>query len=338
MVRKDLAYTYPTPGDGTIPDADATLGAWCVPVEVHWTDKTARKQYAGTVLTATVRATGETGTLRDNMVGPYTVGFLEISPRVTAKEGGVSIYGFSNSDSWALMDNNHTWAAGSSVTYEFLLKGFYSYTNTYQERGTYPYTQSGTQAGFYVTDNYVPGGAASLDFEVTSSDPTVFVATKLADRKFAINAVKNGSAVITITATVSYGEGSYTFSKLYNWKCGSGTVITGLSDLPNPFNGIGIKGGGGVMRKPTLQPDGAVAASESWSTDNPDAVKITTGTGQVTFVGVGTAVITYSCTDIDGTVFTKTTTITVKEIHPQYRAWVGNPTDGAYPQPLLPIF
>lgn len=332
VVRKDLAYDYHTPGDGTIPDADINLGAYCVPVEIRWTDETG-KESAGTKLTAMVEAYDEISTLRDNMAGPYTKGALEISPRVTAKSGSVSIYGFSNSDSWALMNNNHTWAAGSSVTYEFLLKGFYSSTNAYQERGTYPYSQSGTQAGFYVTDNYVPGGAASLDFEVTSSDPTVFVATKLTDRKFAINAVKNGSAVITITATVSYGEGSYTFSKLYNWKCGSGTVITGLSDLPNPFNGIGIKGGSGVMRKPTLQPDGAVAASESWSTNNSDAVTITTDTGQVKFVGVGTAVITYSCTDIDGTVFTKTTTITVKEIHPQYRAWVGNPTDGAYPQP-----
>lgn len=332
VVRKDLAYTYPTPGDGTIPDADATLGAWCVPVEVHWTNETERA-YAGMEVTASVKASDEAGTFKGSMVGPYTKGFLAISPRVTAKTGSVSIYGFSNSDSWALMDNNHTWAAGSNATYEFLLKGFYTSLYAYQERGTYPYSQSGTQKGFYVTDNFLPGGAASLDFEVTSSDPTVFVATKLADRKFTISAVKNGSAVITITATVSYGEGSHTFSKLYNWKCGSGTVITGLSDLPNPFNGIGIKGGGGVMRKPTLQPDGAVAASESWSTDNPDAVKITTGTGQVTFVGVGTAVITYSCTDIDGTVFTKTTTITVKEIHPQYRAWVGNPTDGAYPQP-----
>lgn len=333
VVRKDLAYTYPTPDDGTIPvTGAATLGAWCVPVEVHWTDETGRES-AGTILTATVEASDETATFRDNMAGPYTKGALAISPRVTAKSGGVSIYGFSNSDSWALMDNNHTWAAGSSVTYEFLLKGYYSPTNAYQERGTYPYAQSGTQTGFYVTDNYLPGGAASLDFEVTSSDPTVFVATKLTNRKFAINALKNGSAVITITATVSYGEGSYTFSKPYNWKCGSGTVITGLSNLPNPFNGIGIKGGGGVMRKPTLQPDGAVPASESWSTNNSDAITITTDTGQVKFVGVGTAVITYSCTDINGTVFTKTTTITVKEIHPQYRAWVGNPTDGAYPQP-----
>lgn len=332
VVRKDLAYDYLTPGDGTIPDVDINLGAWCVPVEIRWTDETG-KESAGTVLTAIVEASDETGTLRDNIAGPYTKGALEISPRVTAKTGSVSIYGFSNSDSWALMNNNHAWAAGSSVTYEFLLKGFYSPTNAYQERGTYPYSQSGTQAGFYVTDNFLPGGAASLDFEITSSDPTVFVATKLTDRKFAINAVKNGSAVITITATVSYGEGSYTFSKLYNWKCGSGTVITGLSDLPNPFNGIGIKGGSGVMRKPTLQPDGAVAASEAWSTNNADAVTITTDTGQVKFVGVGTAVITYSCTDINGTVFTKTTTITVKEIHPQYRAWVGNPTDGAYPQP-----
>lgn len=332
VVRKDLAYDYHTPGDGTIPDADINLGAYCVPVEIRWTDETG-KESAGTKLTAMVEAYDEISTLRDNMAGPYTKGALEISPRVTAKSGSVSIYGFSNSDSWALMNNNHTWAAGSSVTYEFLLKGFYSSTNAYQERGTYPYSQSGTQSGFYVTDNFLPGGAESLDFEVTSSDPTVFVATKLTDRKFAINAVKNGSAVITITATVSYGKGSYTFSKLYNWKCGSGTVITGLSDLPNPFNGIGIKGGSGVMRKPTLQPDGAVAASESWSTNNPDAVTITTDTGQVKFVGIGTAVITYSCTDIDGTVFTKTTTIAVKEIHPQYRAWVGNPTDGAYPQP-----
>lgn len=332
VVRKDLAYDYHTPGDGTIPDADINLGAWCVPVEILWTDETG-KESAGTKLTAMVEAYDEISTLRDNMAGPYTKGALEISPRVTTKSGSVSIYGFSNSDSWALMDNNHTWAAGSSVTYEFLLKGFYSPTNTYQERGTYPYSQSGTQPGFYVTDNFLPGGAASLDFEVTSSDPTVFVATKLTDRKFAINAVKNGSAVITITATVSYGEGSYTFRKLYDWKCGSGTVITGLSDLPNPFNGIGIKGGSGVMRKPTLQPDGAVAASESWSTNNADAVTITPDTGQVKFVGVGTAVITYSCTDTNGTVFTKTTTITVKELHPQYRAWVGNPTDGAYPQP-----
>lgn len=332
VVRKDLAYTYPTPGDGTIPDADATLGAWCVPVEIHWTGEEG-KQSAGTALTAAVEATGETGTLGGNMAGPYTKGALAISPRVTEKAGGVSIYGFSNSDSWALMDNRHTWVAGSSVTYEFLLKGFYSPTNAYQERGTYPYTQSGTQAGFYVTDNYVPGGAASLDFEVTSSDPTVFAVTKLPDRKFDIFAMKNGSAVITITATVSYGEGSYTFSKSYNWKCGSGTVITGLSNIPNPFNGIGIKGGSGVMRKPTLQPSGAVPASESWSTNNPDAVTITTDTGQVKFVGVGTAVIMYSCTDIDGTVFEKMTTIVVKEIHPQYRAWVGNPTDGAYPKP-----
>lgn len=332
VVRKDLAYTYPTPGDGTIPDADATLGAWCVPVEVHWTNETERA-YAGMEVTASVKASDGAGTFKGSMVGPYTKDFLAISPRVTAKTGSVSIYGFSDSDSWALMDNNHTWAAGSNVTYEFLLKGFYTSVYAYQERGTYPYSQSGTQKGFYVTDNFLPGGAASLDFEVTSSDPTVFVATKLADRKFTISAVKNGSAVITITATVSYGEGSYTFSKLYNWKCGSGTVITGLSDLPNPFNGIGIKGGSGVMRKPTLQPDGAVAASESWSTNNSDAVTITTDTGQVKFVGVGTADITYSCTDIDGTVFTKTTTITVKELHPQYRAWVGNPTDGAYPQP-----
>ena len=332
VVRKDLAYTYPTPGDGTIPDADATLGAWCVPVEVHWTNETERA-YAGMEVTASVKASDEAGTFKGSMVGPYAKGFLAISPRVTAKTGSVSIYGFSDSDSWALMDNNHTWAAGSNVTYEFLLKGFYTSLYAYQERGTYPYSQSGTQKGFYVTDNFLPGGAASLDFEVTSSDPTVFVATKLADRKFTISAVKNGSAVITITATVSYGEGSHTFSKLYNWKCGSGTVITGLSDLPNPFNGIGIKGGSGVMRKPTLQPDGAVAASESWSTNNSDAVTITTDTGQVKFVGVGTADITYSCTDIDGTVFTKTTTITVKELHPQYRAWVGNPTDGAYPQP-----
>lgn len=332
VVRKDLAYTYPTPGDGTIPDADATLGAWCVPVEVHWTNET-EKAYAGMEVTASVKASDEAGTFKGSMVGPYLKGFLAISPRVTAKTGSVSIYGFSNSDSWALMDNNHTWVAGSNATYEFLLKGFYTSVYAYQERGTYPYSQSGTQKGFYVTDKFLPGGAASLDFEVTSSDPTVFVATKLADRKFTISAVKNGSAVITITATVSYGEGSHTFSKLYNWKCGSGTVITGLSDLPNPFNGIGIKGGSGVMRKPTLQPDGAVAASESWSTNNSDAVTITTDTGQVKFVGVGTADITYSCTDIDGTVFTKTTTITVKELHPQYRVWVGNPTDGAYPQP-----
>ena len=332
VVRKDLAYTYPTPGDGTIPDADATLGAWCVPVEIYWTGEEG-KQFAGTDLTAAVVATSGTGTLGGPMAGPYTKGALAISPRVTEKAGGVSIYGFSNSDSWALMDSRHTWVAGSSVTYEFLLKGFYSPTNAYQERGTYPYTQSGTQKGFYVTDNYLPGGAASLDFEVTSSDPTVFAVTKLPDRKFDIFAMKNGSAVITITATVSYGEGSYTFSKLYNWKCGSGTVITGLSNIPNPFNGIGIKGGGGVMRKPTLQPNGAVPASESWSTNNPDAVTITTDTGQVKFVGVGTAVIKYSCTDIDGTVFEKMTTIVVKEINPQYRAWVGNPTNGAYPQP-----
>lgn len=224
VVRKDLAYRYPTPEDGTIPNAVAGEDAWCVPVEIYWAGTEDRKEDAGVLVKARATVYDENGKHNAQIEGPYVKGYLELSPRVVEKTGDVSIFSFYDSDSWALMDESHTWGKGASVDYEVLLKSYSGSTaaDIRQEHGTYPYDESETEAGFYVTDHHIAGGRESISWTVTSDNTNAFTPSILSskDRKFTVSSVANGSATITLSLTITYG-GDHTISKSYNWKIGA---------------------------------------------------------------------------------------------------------------------
>lgn len=223
VARKDLAYSYPTPEDGTIPNAVAGVGAMCVPVEIHWAGED-NKADAGALLQAKAMVYDEGGRHTAQFAGPYVRGYLELSPRVVEKTGDVSIFSFYDPSSWALMDESHTWGSGASVEYEVLLKSYSGSTaaDIYQEHGTYPYDESEKDAGFYVTDHHIAGGREGISWFVESDNTKVFTTSVQSseNRRFTVSSVANGSATITLRLTITYG-GDHTISKSYEWKVGA---------------------------------------------------------------------------------------------------------------------
>lgn len=158
-------------------------------------------------------------------------------------------------------------------------------------------------SSFNLAPSITPSGATNYDISWSVDNPNIALIAKNEDNSCTITGVSAGEALITVTLTNADG------SKITD-TCSVSVKIpaTGIS-IPES---IELSVGETETLSAVITPSGATGYTLSWSSNKTNIATVSGGT--VTAVAPGSAVITVTLTNFDGSKLTDTCTVTVKSI------------------------
>ena len=171
---------------------------------------------------------------------------------------------------------------------------------------------------FTITPTISPSNANNKNVNWTSSNTNVATVSKASTASgTAVTVTCKAAGTTTITATAADGRGRSASVSL--------TVYDKVTVTAFSYSSTSINVGQ-VTAAPTKTTTGTAKSGPTYSSSNTSIATVNSSTGVVTGKAVGTATITISYTNYDGTTATKTCSVTIKQAGPSIATNPNNTT------------